>query len=352
MALGKIYYDGGEDGRNFIRLDNVVACCSRLNGECLKLLGQIMNIVNTDKYNRINTTEVKLPRILLRRIFQDCTVESIQNHAKSLTRLGFIESYSRQDGDNGDFVFNIQEHPVNNPFVLLSVVENEIIELSKLLSKNKSNLFLRVLTEAINQVELMYVESLKNAKDGKREVILQEYRLYLCEQLESNGLVRISTKLATPMVKSRSRDKEIELTNDVSKWKVLDFGTYFTQTYEQVTKRKHPRKGINQCIQALLDYYGNNPEYECMAKDHIDAFFVNYPSSDFDPKVYLMANEISLQTVNESIKSGEKHVPFEKRVVQDRTQTKLKKAKELMEAKQERKGMSVDIFEKLIGVTN
>ncbi|WP_426984060.1 hypothetical protein [Brevibacillus borstelensis] len=329
----------------FTGIHNAIMCCNRISGNGLKLLGLIMNQNNITKKNI-----VKMPRLLLRRIFDNCSDRTIENHADDLKKLGFIESYSRQGGDNGEFVFVIVDRPENNPYVLIGIVENDLLNSVKL--RGNSGDFLRVIKDTIGKLEGFYVERLKHAASNiEREKIIDEYRQSLHQEISSLGFVDISIKQVARNPNTKNRIKEKALSDDILQWDCNDFGYYFTRKYKQVTGRNHPKKGINECIEKLLRHY-RDTECKRKAKEHIDAFFENYTEPAFDPKVYLMSNQDALNNVERFLDTGKKHVPYELRSNEIKNKSEAKKEKDLSEAEHARKRSSMERFLRLMGDNN
>ncbi|MEK5436068.1 MULTISPECIES: hypothetical protein [Paenibacillus] len=352
MPTGKIYFNNG-DAKPFIRLDNVIACCNRLNGEELKLLGQIMNIVNIDYSRGITTTEVKLPRNLLTWIFNNCTMESILNYAKSLKELGFIESFSRDGGDNGDFIFLVKEKElfVNNPYVLLGVIENQVIESFRYSGKSSRD-FLKAMKTATIAVQKDYVKRLKNANDSKKKEILEEYQQYLCEQLIPYG--SFSPPIPRSTLPKTKQSTEHNLPESVNDWSKSDFTTYFSSRYKEITKKNHTKSSkksgtLEQCISKVIDLYSGD---KIKTKSHIDKFFKGVPYDNkmkTDPQAYFMADTGLLERVNAAVESGVPFTLYENREHQDKHSTNgINQNLDIKEAVQENKGIDVDKFLKAI----
>lgn len=338
MAERAIVYANG-----FTGIHNAIMCCNRITGNGLKLLGLIINQNNITKKNI-----VRMPRLLLRRIFDNCSDRTIENHADDLKKLGFIESYSRQGGHNGEFVFVIVDRPENNPYVLLGIVENDLINSVKLLGNSGD--FLRAIKDTIGKLEGFYVERLKHAaSDSEREKIVDEYRQSIHEEIASLGFVDISIKQLARYSDTKNRIKEKALSDDSLQWDCHDFGYYFTQKYKQVTGRNHPKKGVNECIEILLRHYRDNSECMSKAKEHIDAYFVNYTEPDFDPKVYLMADPDALYNVERYLDTGKKHVPYEQRSKVKKNMRIVNKQQDIKEPDHARKSSSIERFHALMG---
>lgn len=284
MAVGKIIYDGGiHEKKGFIQLWTAIACCNRLNGEQLKLLGLIMNVVNTNVYQNNLITEVRLPRVLLRRIFYNRTMESIlRSYAKPLADLGFIESYSRECGDDGDFVFVIKDNPLNNPIVLLCVIENSVIDSFRLNKECSTEDLLKAMTNAVNSVEKEFVTRIKNLKASEKEVLLNEYRQYLCDQLATLGWVNNPPK-KTPLGKDKGQSTDRELPKDVECWSISNFVTYFSETYKEITGNDHAKQSGNtgltleNCISIVV-------QADCVF--YISADFIGLKVKIHQPKQY------------------------------------------------------------------
>ncbi len=357
MATGKIYFNGG-DTKPFIRLDNVIACCNRLNGEELKLLGQIMNIVNIDYSHGITTNEVKLPRNLLTWIFNNCTMKSILNYAKSLEELGFIESFSRDGGDNGDFIFLINEKEffekeffVNNPYVLLGVIENQVIESFRYSGKSSRD-FLKGMDTATSAVEKDYVLRLKKANDSKKKEILEEYQQYLCEQLIPYG--SFSPPIPRSTLPKTKQSTEHNLPERVNDWSNSDFTTYFSSRYKEITKKNHTKSSkksgtLEQCISKVIDLYSGDKIH---TKSHIDKFFEGVPYDNkmkTDPQAYFMADTGMLERVKAAVESGVSFELYENREHQDKHSTNgNNQNSDIKEAVQENKGIDEDALIKAL----
>jgi hypothetical protein len=349
MAKTNVLYSNG-----FFRLENQVACCSRLNGDLLRLLGLIMNRVNTAKSHGKFPSDVLMSRLLIKRVFGDCHDKTIKNYAEQLKQLGFIESFSKQNGENGDFLFVVTDRPENNPYVLLSLVENQLLMSTEVQRNYKADTVLEALTTAIKSVEDGYVFRLKNASESGRETILQEYSNYLREQLEATSMVCIESNQAETKV-SKPFLKETPLPEDIQKWTLNDFANYFLQVYTRVTGKKHASnsrktgKTVVDCINDLHHFYRDIESVECksMMKKHIEAFFVNYPPSNkLTPTAFLMADPDALEYVRRFLETGEKHTPFEQH--KRKTDDAANRAKAAREAKQEYKGIDPAKFIKML----
>lgn len=303
------------------RLENEVACCSRLSGDSLKLLGLIMNRFNTAEAQGKELKTIAMSRLLLKRIFGNSVDRTVKNYAKRLKELGFIESYSLQGGDGGEFVCTINDRPENNPYVLLSRIENDVIYLSELQSGQEADALLEAFTVAVQAVEQDYVIKLRNAAENEREAILTAYGNYLRESLQANGGVCVvvnQTKVKTK--KSKPLPTETDLPDDVQLWSYPEFENHFLREYRKVTGKKHiarnrEGKTVADCIKELQYHYRDYEvaERKPMMKRHIDAFFVNYPPPQFTPTAFLMANSDVLCIVERYLETKVKHVPYEKR---------------------------------------
>lgn len=60
-----------------------------------------------------------------------------------------------------------------------------------------------------------------------------------------------------------------------------------------------------------------------MMKKHIDAFFINYPTSLFAPTAFLMANSDTLCNVERYLETSVKHVPYEERSFKDKKSSQV-----------------------------
>ncbi|WP_461479615.1 hypothetical protein [Paenibacillus sp. PvR148] len=109
--------------------------------------------------NRVNTahsqvpTKVAMSRLLLKRLFGNKDDKTVKNYAERLKQYGFIEAFSMQRGDSGEFVFSIADRPENNPFVLLSYIENEVIANTELQVGQEADSLLVAFTAAVQAVE-------------------------------------------------------------------------------------------------------------------------------------------------------------------------------------------------------
>lgn len=340
------------------RLENEVACCSRLSGDSLKLLGLIMNRVNTAEAQGKELKTIAMSRLLLKRIFGNSVDRTVKNYAKRLKELGFIESYSLQGGDGGEFVCTINDRPENNPYVLLSRIENEVIYLTELQAGQEADALLEAFTAAIEAVEQDYVIKLKNAAENERETILTAYSNYLRESLQANGKVCVGvnqTKVKTK--KSKPLPTETALPDDVQLWSYPEFESHFLREYRKVTEKKHiarNREGrtVADCIKELQHHYRDieRAEQKPTMKKHIEAFFVNYPPPTFDPKAFLMADCDALYNVQRYLETGSKHIPYERSFKDQKGKSQAEiRAQQAREAKQENMGMSLDEFLRRMG---
>lgn len=80
----------------FYSLPNDVACCNRLTGDSLKLLGLIMNRINTAQSQV--PTKVAMSRLFLKYVFGNSVDKTVKNYAERLKKYGFIETFSMQKG--------------------------------------------------------------------------------------------------------------------------------------------------------------------------------------------------------------------------------------------------------------
>jgi len=347
-----LYHNG------FYSLPNEVACCSRLTGDSLKLLGLIANRVNTAEKQGKALKSVVMSRLLLKRVFGNSVDRTVKNYAKRLKELGFIESYSLQGGDAGEFICTINDRPENNPYVLLSRIENEVIYLTELQSGQEADSLLEAFTAAIEVVEHDNVIKLKNAAENERETILTAYGNYLRESLQANGKVYVGinqTKVKTK--KSKPLPTETALPDDVQLWSYPDFESHFLREYRKVTGKKHVAKNregktVADCIKEFQHHYQDVEisEQKSTMKKHIEAFFVCYNSKKLDPKAFFMVDSDVLYNVENYLKTGQKPIVYEERSLKDnkgKSQAELK-VEQAREAKQERKGMSLaQLYEKM-----
>jgi hypothetical protein len=347
-----LYHNG------FYSLPNEVACCSRLTGDSLKLLGLIMNRVNTAESQGKELKTVVMPRIFLKRIFGNSVDKTVKNYAERLKQYGFIESFSMQGGDRGEFVFNITDHPENNPFVLLSYIENEVIANAELQTGQQADSLLEAFTAAVQAVEHDYAARLKNAAESQREQILSAYNSYVSESLEAGGDVCVGTREAKPKTNKtvKTSPTVTALPDDVHSWLLADFVNYFLQEYKKVTGTKHSTrksqktgKSVEDCIKELQHHYRDHEKamQKLTMKKHIEAFFVNYPLTDkINPTAFLMADCDALYNVQRYLETGRKHTPYEERSFKDRkgkSQAETR-AQQAREAKQENTGIPHDEF--------
>jgi|GEM_PF-7129064 len=342
----------------FYSLPNEVACCSRLTGDSLKLLGLIANRANTAEKQGKKLSNIEMSRLLLKRVFGNSVDRTIKNYAKRLKELGFIKSYSFQGGNGGEFVCTMNDRPENNPYVLLSRIENELIYLTELPSGQEADALLEAFMTAIQAVEPDYVSRLKNAAENEREAVLTTYRDYLRESLQLNGNVIVGVSQLKPKPKkSSSVPSETVLPEDVKQWSYPEFESHFLQEYQKATGRKHNRKTregktVVDCIKELERHYRDHlkEERKTMMKNHIEAFFVNYSPPTFDPKAYLMADCDVLYQVQRFLETGSKHIPYEQsfKNKKGKSQAELR-VLQAQEAKQENMGISHEHFIALIG---
>ncbi|AWB43426.1 hypothetical protein DCC85_03775 [Paenibacillus sp. CAA11] len=341
----------------FYSLPNEVACCSRLTGDSLKLLGLIANRVNTAKKQGKKLTTVAMSRLLLKRVFGNSVDRTLKNYAKRLKEHGFIESYSFQGGNGGEFICTMNDRPENNPYVLLSRIENELIYLAELQSGQGADALLEAFSTTIQGVEFDYVGRLKNAAENEREAILAEYHDYLKESLQVNRNVSVGVS------KSKQKNKKINpvpsetfLPDDVEQWSYPEFTSHFLQEYQKATGRSHNRKTregktVVDCIKELERHYRDHlkEERKTMMKKHIEAFFVNYPPPTFDPKAFLMADCDALYNVQRFLETGSKHIPYELSCKDSKGKSQAElRTQQAREAKQENMGISHDDFLALI----
>ncbi|MGC5326254.1 hypothetical protein [Brevibacillus sp. SYSU BS000544] len=338
----------------FYSLPNEVACCNRLTGDSLKLLGLIVNRVKVANVQL--PTTVAMSRLLLKRVFGNKDDKTLKNYAKRLKELGFINSYSLQGGDGGEFIFAINDYPENNPFVLLSRIENEVIANTELQIGHGADSLLQAFTAAVQAVEHDYVNSLMNVTESQREMILTAYRSYLSEKLQADG-ASVGTRQAKPKIKinkAKSLPTETHLPDDVQSWSYPEFTRYFLQEYRKVTGKIHSTrksqktgKSVEDCIKDLQHHYRDHERavQKPTMKKHIENFFVNYPPTDkITPTAFLMADCDALYNVQRYLETGSKHTPYEERTFKDRkgkSQAEIK-AQQAQEAKQENTGMTLE----------
>ncbi|WP_164684892.1 hypothetical protein [Brevibacillus reuszeri] len=322
--------------------------------------------------NRVNTANAQLPtkvalsRVFLKHVFGNKDDKTVKNYTKRLKQYGFIETFSMQGGDRGEFVFSIADRPENNPFVLLSYIENDVIANVELLTAQKADSLLEAFTVAVQAVEHDYAARLKNAAESQREPILTAYSSYVKESLEADGKTCVGTRLAKPKNnKSKSSPKVTDLPDDVQSWSFPEFTSYFLQEYRKVTGKKHSTrksqktgKSVEDCIKDLHHHYIEHERamLKPTMKKHIDAFFVNYPPTDtITPTAFLMANSDVLYNVEHFLETGKKHILYEERSFKDNKsniQAEMK-AQQAREAKQENKGLSLEQLKELMeGRTN
>jgi hypothetical protein len=311
----------------FYSLANEVACCSRLTGDSLKLLGLIMNRVNTAQSHV--PTKVAMSRFFLKKVFGNSVDKTVKNYAERLKQYGFIETFSMQGGDRGEFVFSITDRPENNPFVLLSHIENEVIANTELQVGQEADSLLKAFTAAVQAVEHDYAARLKNAAASEREKILKAYSTYVRESLEAVGMVFVRIRQGKPKVNNvKPLPIETALPEDVQSWSYPEFTSYFLQGYRKVTGKKHSTrksqktgKSVEDCIKELQHHYRDHERasQKPTIKKHIEAFFVNYPPTDkITPTAFLMANCDVLYNIEQYLETGKKHVPYEERSFKDK----------------------------------
>ncbi|MEK5162987.1 hypothetical protein NYE69_11700 [Paenibacillus sp. FSL R5-0527] len=342
------------------RLENEVACCSRLTGDSLKLLGLIMNRVNTAQAQL--PTKVALPRLLLKRVFGNKDDKTVKNYAKRLMEYGFIETFSMQGGDRGEFVFSITDRPENNPFVFLSHAENEVIANTELYKGQKADSLLQAFTAAVKVVEHNYAARLKSAAESHRETILTAYRNYLSEVLQADGKAYVGTRQVKPKTnKAKPEPTETALPDDVQLWSYPEFESHFLSEYRKATGKKHRTKNregktVTDCIKELQHHYRDldRAEQKPTMKKHIEAFFVCYDSKKLNPRAFFMADCDVLCKVEDYLKTGQKPIVYEERSIKDKkgmSQEEMR-AQQVREAKQERKGLSLEALEQILGEGN
>ncbi|MNO16501.1 hypothetical protein D3C76_61800 [compost metagenome] len=323
------------------------------------MLGLIMNRINTAKAQV--PTKVAMSRFFLKYIFGNSVDKTVKNYADHLKQYGFIEAFSMQGGDRGEFVFSIADFPEKNPFVLLSHAENDVIANAELLTGQKADSLLESFTAAIQAVEHDYADRLKNTSESQRETILSAYRSYVRESLEVAGKVCVGTRQAKPKSdKVKLVPTETVLPDDVMSWTLTVFKSYFLQEYRKVTGKNHSNrksqktgKSVEDCIKELEHHYRDHEKAERkpLMKRHIEAFFVNYPPTDkITPTAFLMADPDALYNVQRYLETGIKHTLYEERSFKDKkgkSHAELK-AEQAREAKQENKGMTLEQIEELL----
>lgn len=356
MADRFILYHNG-----FYSLPNEVACCSRLSGDSLKLLGLIMNRINTAEAQGKKLKTVAMSRLLLKNIFGNSVNKTVRNYADRLKQYGFIETFSMQGGDNGEFVFTINNRPENNPYVLLCRIENDVIHHTEIQAGQSADTLLEAFKAAIAVVEHDYAIKLNNAAENERETILTEYGSYLRDSLEAVGNVYVgtrNTKLKTQ--KGRPLPTETTLPVNVQSWSYPEFESYFLQEYRKVTGKNHTTKSrktgktVRDCIKELEHHYRDHEKTERkpLMKKHINAFFVNFPPSEkITPTAFLLADSDSLYNVERYLKTGNKHIPYEERGHDNKLRRAAMQPTSKVEANQTQKGLSKEQFMKRIGAT-
>lgn len=345
----------------FYSLPNEVACCNRLTGDSLKLLGLIVNRINTAKAQV--PTKVVMPRLFLKYIFGNSVDKTVKNYAEQLKQYGFIEAFSMQGGDRGEFVFSITDLPENNPFVLLSHAENEVIANTLLQAGQKADSLLEAFIAVVQAVEHDYAARLKNAAESHRETILTLYRSYLSETLQADGKAYVGTRQAKPKTnKAKTEPTETALPDDVQSWSFPEFTSYFLQEYRKVTGKKHIAKNregktVADCIKELQHHYRDLEisEQKPTMKKHIESFFVCYDSKKIDPRAFFMVDSDVLCNVEHYLKTRQKPIVYEERSFKDnksKSQAEIK-AQQAREAKQENKGMTLEqLKERIENQTN
>jgi hypothetical protein len=304
-----------------------------------------------------------MPRLFLKYVFGNSVDKTVKNYAERLKKYGFIEAFSMQGGDKGEFVFSITDLPENIPFVLLSRIENEVIASTELQIGQGADSLLQAFTTAVQAVEHDYAARLMNVTESQRETILIEYRSYLSEKLQADG-ASVGTRLAKPKTnKVKPLPTENVFPEDVQSWSLYDFVNYFLQEYTKVTGRKHitrNRKGktVEDCIKDLQHHYRDHEKSERRPtmKSHIEAFFVNYPLTGTNtPTAFLLADGEALYNVEHYLETGKKHVLYEERSFKSKksmSQAEIR-AQQAREAKQENTGMTLEqLKERFEGLAN
>lgn len=320
-----------------------------------------MNRVNTAKSQGNELINVAMPRLVLKRIFGNSVDKTVKNYAERLKQYGFIENFSVQRGDSGEFVFSITDRPENNPFVLLSYIENEVITNTELYVGQKADSLLRAFSAAVCAVEHDYATRLKNADESQRELLLTAYRSYLSEILQADGKTFVGIRQAKPKNnKAKPLPTTTTLPDDVQSWSLVDFKNYFLHEYKRITGKNHSTrksqktgKSAEDCIRELHHHYRDEERdnQKPTMKKHIEAFFVNYPLTDkITPTAFLMADSDVLYNVQHYLETGIKHTLYEERSLKDnkdKNQAEVK-VEQSLEAKQEHKGMSLDVITKML----
>ncbi|MED2257155.1 hypothetical protein ABEO98_23565 [Brevibacillus parabrevis] len=174
--------------KGFTRTLNVLLFCDRL-GTQYRLLEIILNAYNMNfYYKNSNVDEVRINKLLLRKALGICTEKSIQNQTNDLIEMGFLKSYRKEGGVDGEFVFIVEEQPYMNPYVLLSEVEYHLLNQFRLSDKKKADMMLKELKRVSKEHEKVFIGRLRYAEPEDQTKILAEYCDTLGKHLEGKGI--------------------------------------------------------------------------------------------------------------------------------------------------------------------
>lgn len=307
----------------FSMIHNELLFCPDLHN-CSKLLFIIKNMVNTYK----NYT-VSIDKKLLRRGLGNCIDDTIYNQARELKALGFLENYSKEGGENGKFVFTIVKDHKKNPYVELSIIENQIIErcdIKKNTEQKNSIANLLYLIEKVSQTTKKdLITRFENENAGH---LLEEYESYLISEIEKSGIATVTPSKFKG--KGSTEEKPVEPTI------IKELFNYFYDKYRLCKGVKHStnKKEALSHITELFESCNKNIK---LTREYIDAFFEYF--RDKDPKTSLIIHPNVLSELKLFIEKG---IP--PKIYETREKIKFQKEKQVKEPTQENKGMPLDMF--------
>jgi len=120
-SLTNEYYKGHHT-KGYSKITNDIKNCDRLLNSHYRLMQELINYTNIQNSCEIRIKKWKLQKML------NISNRQVENLARELKMMGFLRRFKGYGGFQGNYVFELEEYPNNNPYVLLSECEYEFLD--------------------------------------------------------------------------------------------------------------------------------------------------------------------------------------------------------------------------------
>ncbi|MDN9010711.1 hypothetical protein [Brevibacillus laterosporus] len=314
----------------FTQVPNRLLTCNRLSKYQI-LLAVMLNLKSMKmKRNAPNPSVLTISKKELRCVLDFCTEDNIDKQLRGLRDYGIVREFSKQGGIEGTYTVSLAENLEQNPYVLLDMVEKQIMKGCRINSGIASKDYLGNLQKFVKttaeSVEAEYITKLSVGIGA-----MDEYKEYLKRAIVESGLGTFDEEQQkASIISDNTSDQSLAET-------VYEI---FTNKYVAITGREHSvikPTALTQ-ISKVINYCGGDKD---MVLWFVDKFFESYHVKD--PTTALFANDGILSELRACLETGK--APTVYGVGQRTKSASVVKAEQARVAQQENEGIP---FEEMI----